>query len=102
MDKVNEDYWYDQWHLDHELHFKLSIKEVTQINKNEPVSIYADTDSLFVSFKPAIDHCVWKNLLFNNDYLNSLDSKFIILTNDETKTSNPNCVGVAHKLSEIE
>jgi DNA polymerase elongation subunit (family B) len=102
MDKVNEDYWYNQWHLDHELHFKLGIKEVTQINKNEPVSIYADTDSLFVSFKPAIDHCVWKNLVFNNDYLNSLDSKFIILTNDETKTSNPNCVGVAHKLSELE
>ena len=102
MDKVNEDYWYNQWHLDHELHFKLGIKEVTQINKNEPVSIYADTDSLFVSFKPAIDHCVWKNLIFNNDYLNSLDSKFIILTNDETKTSNPNCVGVAHKISELE
>ena len=102
MDKVNEDYWYNQWHLDHELHFKLGIKEVTQINKNEPVSIYADTDSLFVSFKPAIDHCVWKNLIFNNDYLNSLDSKFIILTNDETKTSNSNCVGVAHKISELE
>ncbi len=102
MDRVNEDYWYNQWHLDHELHFKLGIKEVTQINKNEPVSIYADTDSLFVSFKPTIDHCVWKNLLFNNDYLNSLDSKFIILTNDETKTSNPNCIGVAHKLSELE
>ena len=102
MDKVNEDYWYNQWHLDHELHFKLGIKEVTQINKNEPVSIYADTDSLFVSFKPAIDHCIWKNLLFNNDYLNSVDSKFIILTNDETKTSNPNCIGVAHKLSELE
>jgi DNA polymerase elongation subunit (family B) len=102
MDKVNEDYWYNQWHLDHELHFKLGVKEVTQINKNEPVSIYADTDSLFVSFKPAIDHCIWKDLVFNNDYLNSLDSKFIILTNDETKTSNPNCVGVAHKLSELE
>lgn len=102
MDKVNEDYWYNQWHLDHELHFKLGIKEVTQINKNEPVSIYADTDSLFVSFKPAIDHCVWKDLVFNNDHLNSLDSKFIILTNDETKTSNPNCIGVAHKLSELE
>ena len=102
MDKVNEDYWYEQWQDDHELHFKLGIKEVTQINKNEPVSIYADTDSLFVSFKPAIDHCIWKNLLFNSDYLNSLDSKFIILTNDETKTSNPNCVGVAHKLSELE
>ena len=25
MDKVNEDYWYNQWHLDHELHYKLGI-----------------------------------------------------------------------------
>lgn len=102
MDKVNEDYWYNQWHLDHELHFRLGVKDVTQINKNEPVSIYADTDSLFVSFKPAIDHCDWKDLIFNNDYLNSINSKFIILTNDETRTSNPNCLGVANSLSELE
>ena len=102
MDKVNEDYWYNQWHLDHELHFRLGIKDVTQINKNEPVSIYADTDSLFVSFKPAIDHCDWKDLIFNTDYLNSIDSKFIILTNDETKTNNPNCLGIANSLFELE
>jgi len=102
MDKVNEDYWYNQWHDDHELHFRLGIKDVTQINKNEPVSIYADTDSLFVSFKPAIDHCDWKDLIFNTDYLNSIDSKFIILTNDETRTSNPNCLGVVNNISQLE
>jgi DNA polymerase elongation subunit (family B) len=98
MDKVNEDYWYNQWHNDHELHYKLGIKNVTPILKQEPVSIYADTDSLFVSFKPAIDHCEWKNLLFNKDYLNSIDKKFIILSVDEIKTDNPNCVGIANDL----
>ncbi len=54
MDKVNEDYWYNQWHLDFELHSKMGIKNVSKINpdlndKNEriePVSIYADTDSI--------------------------------------------------------
>ena len=102
MDKVNEDYWYNQWHLDHELHYKLGIKNVTQIDKSEPVSIYADTDSLFVSFKPAIDHCDWKDLIFNNSYLDSITEKFIILTNDETRTNNPNCIGVANNLSELE
>ncbi len=98
MDKVNEDYWYNQWHNDHELHYKLGIKNVTPILKQEPVSIYADTDSLFVSFKPAIDHCEWKNLLFNKVYLNSIDKKFIILSVDEIKTDNPNCIGIANDL----
>jgi DNA polymerase elongation subunit (family B) len=73
MDKVNEDYWYKQWQNDHELHFKLGIKEITQISKDEPVSIYADTDSLFVSFKPAMDHCDWKNLIFNKNYLKTIN-----------------------------
>ena len=101
MDKVNEDYWYSQWQDDFELHFKLGVKDITKISKTEPVSIYADTDSLFVSFKPAIDHCTWKDLIFNNDYLSSINDKFIILTNDETKTNNPNCLGVATNLSEL-
>ena len=102
MDRVNEDYWYNQWQDDFELHFKVGIKDVTKISKKEPVSIYADTDSLFVSFKPAIDHCVWQDLLFNSDYLNSINEKFIILTNDETKTDNPNCLGIANNLNELE
>ena len=101
MDKVNEDYWYNQWHNDHELHFKLGVKNVTKITKEEPVSIYADTDSLFVSFKPAIDHCEWKNLIFNKDYINSIDKKYIILTNDEFRTSHTNCVGIATDLEKL-
>lgn len=93
MDRVNEDYWYNHWHLDSELHFKLGIKDVTQINRSESVSIYADTDSLFVSFKPAIDHCTWRNLIFTSEYLNSIDKKFIIISKELPKFNNPNCVG---------
>jgi DNA polymerase elongation subunit (family B) len=101
MDKVNEDYWYNQWHLDHELHFKLGVKSVSKIEKGESVSIYADTDSLFVSFKPAIDHCIWKNLIFNNKYLNSINEKFIILSNDDIQIENENCVGIAKDISSL-
>lgn len=43
MDKDNEDYWYNHWHNDHELHNKLHIKNVTNINKSEEVSIYGDS-----------------------------------------------------------
>lgn len=43
MDEVNEEYWYNQWHLDTELHKKLSIKNVTPIQKGEEVSIYGDS-----------------------------------------------------------
>ena len=101
MDKVNEDYWYKQWQDDHELHFKLGIKDVSKISKDEPVSIYADTDSLFVSFKPAMDHCVWKNLIFNSDYLESIDQKFIILCPYELKVNNVNCVGIVKDTYEL-
>jgi hypothetical protein len=45
MNRVNEDYWYNQWHLDTELHEKMNLKNVTPIPKSEDVSIYADTDS---------------------------------------------------------
>ena len=102
MDKVNEDYWYEQWQDDHELHFKLGIKDVSKISKDEPVSIHADTDSLFVSFKPAMDHCVWKNLIFNSDYLESINQKFIILCPYELKVDNVNCVGIAKDTYELE
>lgn len=45
MDFVNEDYWYNKWHLDIELHKMLSIRDVKKIENTESVSIYADTDS---------------------------------------------------------
>lgn len=54
MHKVNEDYWYNQWHLDTELHEKMNLKNITPIPRpinsvtgGEEVSIYADTDSVF-------------------------------------------------------
>lgn len=93
MDAVNEKYWYEQWHLDYELHSRLGIKNVTQISKkDEHVSIYADTDSLFVSFEPSIKHCEWRNLVLNK--LDSLTKSFIFLEyRQESKISNSNCVG---------
>jgi hypothetical protein len=94
MNAVNEKYWYDQWHLDYELHSKLGIKNVTPISKKdgEEVSIYADTDSLFVSFEPAIQHCEWKNLILNQ--IDSMSDSFVFLEKrQETKISNTNCIG---------
>ena len=76
MHKVNEDYWYNQWHLDTDLHQRMNLKNVTPISRNEPVSIYADTDSLFVSFKPAINHCEWKHAYKNElDFIHALDKE---------------------------
>lgn len=43
MDKYNDDYWRNIWHNDHELHFKLGIKNVTKIENYEPVSVYGDS-----------------------------------------------------------
>lgn len=93
MDKVNLDYWYNQWHEDVELHKRLCIKNIKKIGKNTKTSIYADTDSLFVSFKPALQHCTWKNLIYDN--LDKLSKPFIIINaNDEIKTDNKNCLGI--------
>jgi hypothetical protein len=98
MDRLNQDYWYNQWHLDFELHQKLGIKNVTQINKSEPTSIYADTDSVFVSFEPAINHCEWRDIFLPN--VSKFQKPFIILENkQETKTDNPNCKGIFRSVS---
>ena len=102
MDVVNEKYWYEQWHLDYELHARLGVKNVTPILKKngEEVSIYADTDSLFVSFEPAINNCEWRNLYLNN--IDSIDKKFSILEyRQETKTDNQNCLGIFRKPDEL-
>lgn len=47
MNRVNEDYWYNQWHLDTLLHNDVCIRNVKQIIETNHVSIYADTDSCF-------------------------------------------------------
>jgi len=100
MDKVNQDYWYNQWPNDFELHKRLGIKDITPINKSEHVSIYADTDSLFVSFKPAVDHCTWKDLVF--DEIEFIDKKFILLSKEFPRHNNSNCVGMAKNIKELQ
>lgn len=100
MNKVNEDYWYNQWHLDTELHKKICIKNIKQIIEKNHVSIYADTDSLFVSFKPAMDHCEWKNIFFSN--LEKITKKHIIIAGSEEVTSNnPNCLAIFTELEDV-
>lgn len=99
MDIVNEDYWYNIWHEDYELHRIMGITDVKKIPKDEHVSIYADTDSLFVSFKPAIEHCTWKDLIFDN--LDFVDKNFIILSKDKVIVENDKCVGQASNVDEL-
>ena len=102
MNRVNEDYWYNQWHLDTELHKKVSIRNVKKINENnDHVSIYADTDSLFVSFKPAMDHCDWKNIIFSN--LDKLNKPHIIIRGrEEITSSNTKCLGIFEHLEDVQ
>lgn len=102
MDKVNQDYWYDQWHLDTEFHKKLGVKNVTQIGKDENVSIYGDTDSIFVSFKPCMDHCEWRNLIFNDNYLSFMDEKFIVLSKNELDITNSKCLGISNSIEDFQ
>lgn len=87
MDVINEKYWYEEWHNDHEMHERLGITKVKQIptdwihletgmdwdgevslkevedgiyQRKTPVSVYIDTDSLFVCFDTAMDLCNYK------------------------------------------
>ncbi len=97
MDAYNEDYWYNKWHLDKETHRKLCIRDVTQVVNNENVSIYADTDSLFVSMKPAIYHCTWKDLLITSEKLSGMKKPFIVIMGHEkVNFTNDNCVASIH------
>ena len=106
MSKINQEYWWEQWHLDTELHKRLHIKNVKQIPRaedkegnelkgGESVSIYADTDSVFVGFGPAIKRCEWKNQTINEEYLSTIDKPFAILLRNEIdiEVNNPNFIG---------
>lgn len=100
MDHVNQDYWYNQWHLDFELHKRMCIKNVKKIGDKETVSVYADTDSIFVSYDPAIKNSEWKNLPLSK--IDGLQKSFIILEKrQETQTSNPNCLGIFREVSDF-
>lgn len=99
MDLVNQEYWYDQWHLDHELHKNLCIKNVTRIDKKEAVTVYGDTDSIFVSFKPALDHCDWKDIYFNN--IDKINKPFIILSKTDRNFKNSNLLSIVKSVEEF-
>lgn len=58
-------------------------------------------NSLFVSFKPIINHCDWKNQLFNKKYIDSITNRFVILTNKKIKVSNPNLVSIVESVDDL-
>jgi hypothetical protein len=60
-----------------------------------------NTDSIFVSFKPAMDHCDWRNQIFNEKTLSTIKNKFIILSKEEVKTDNPNFVKWIKSVDEL-
>lgn len=93
MDKVNQAYWHEQWHLDQELHRNLCVRNVSPIPTTEPTTVYGDTDSLFVSFKPALDHCEWKDIMARG--LGKITKRFSVVCRDSSayRTDNPNLVG---------
>jgi DNA polymerase elongation subunit (family B) len=101
MDRVNQEYWYDKWHGDTELHKKLCIRDPKPISKSSghEVSIYADTDSVFVSFEPVIRSCVWKNLFFDN--LSKIKKDHLLLYSDNKPTRTTNTLLLTHNLEEF-
>ena len=94
------------WHDDKDLHRNLCIKNITKLdrsNQEDSVSIYADTDSLFVSFKPAINHCTWKNVVLNNEFISKINKKFVVLEhNNTTKIDNQNYLGTFHHIKSVD
>lgn len=73
------------WHTESWVHDKLKIKNVVQIPDSQHVSVYGDTDSIFVGFEPALNSCDWVDQVFNSDYLNSINKPFSILTKSKFK-----------------
>jgi DNA polymerase elongation subunit (family B) len=54
--KILDDYFLNQWHLDYETHKKMGLVNVKPID-SESLVIYNDTDSTYLTFKPVIDSC---------------------------------------------
>lgn len=81
-DSVVNNYFLNEWHEDHETHRAMGIDGPVSRVKN-PVSVYGDTDSLYISFEEAISSCNWDKdpkdfiLELNRTKLKSyLDAKF--------------------------
>ena len=103
MDRVNETFWYNLWHTLADVHEKLHIKDVKQIikdGKKNNVSVYSDTDSIFVSFDPVIKNSTWKNIAFSE--LDSIDEPFIVLRGKKNiKPINPKCLGIFETVEQV-
>jgi hypothetical protein len=58
-------------------------------------------NSLFVSFKPAMDHCEWRNLVFDN--LDKVTQNFVVLQahGNEFKIDNDKCLGVFNSIDKL-
>jgi len=54
-----DEYFMDKWHLDTKLHQALGLSYVNKI-KEKTLTIYMDTDSVFVAFGPIIASCGFK------------------------------------------
>ena len=95
MSDDNEDYWWHKWHLDTELHKQMFIKDVHEIPDGTVVSVYGDTDSIFVGFDPAIKSCTWENNVFNEGWLNRCPHSYKIIrrTPLDIEINNPNYMG---------
>ncbi len=71
--KIMDGYFKDQWHLDKEAHKKLGLNNVNQIMAKSLV-IYNDTDSIYLTFKPVLDSCDWKENYKNEvDFIEALN-----------------------------
>jgi DNA polymerase elongation subunit (family B) len=80
MSAKNEDYWYNKWHLDTELHNKMFIKNVEKIAEGTVVSVYGDSvhgDTLIRTDK----HGEVKIRDLRNGYLSSRFDKEVIPVN---------------------
>ena len=56
-EKITNRYFLEYWHNDKKLHEKLGLSDVKKLDKD--VSVYCDTDSLFISFRELIDKSDW-------------------------------------------
>ena len=70
-----DNYFLKHWHLDTELHQKLGLTRVNQIQEKSLI-IYNDTDSTYMTFKPILDSCDWKTIVKD-------ETEFILKVKDE-------------------
>lgn len=104
MNKIKIEYVFDDiescemiGHFEDEYVYDVEVDDETHTFIANDILVH---NSLFVSMKPAIDHCTWKDIFFNN--LHRISKKYIILSNTLENIENENCIGIAKNISEFE